>query len=397
MSKQAEKWNSRIIRYENARVDQITANPKNFRIHPQHQRDALDGVIREVGVVQNVIINERTGNLVDGHLRVDMAIANGEETVPATIVDLSESEEALILSTIDPLSALATTDANKLDELLRDVRTNDQSIQELLTDLAENAGILPPETGDGANEELEPVEDDKLDELQKKWGTEFGQIWVAGKHRVMCGDSTNEEHVRLLAGGIEKFDVCQTDPPYGLGDTKSNKNNYETHNDSVENLKNIIDKTFPIAEKMAKVTVLTSGTKNQWLYKPPTWTMAWFCPAGTGVGAWGFCCWQPILCYGKDPKLAKGMGSHPDAIVHTETSEKLGHPCNKPIGFWSWLMKRVSEEGESIYDPFLGSGTTAVACERNGRICYGMEIDPKYVAVILERLKGEGLEPRIEQ
>lgn len=113
--------------------------------------------------------------------------------------------------------------------------------------------------------------------------------------------------------------------------------------------------------------------------------MAWFVPAGTGKGPWGFCCWQPILCYGKDPKLTKGKGSHPDAIVHTESAEKLGHPCSKPIGFWEWLMNRTSEKGETIYDPFSGSGTTIIAGENLGRRCRAIETSPAYVAVALQR------------
>jgi DNA modification methylase len=113
--------------------------------------------------------------------------------------------------------------------------------------------------------------------------------------------------------------------------------------------------------------------------------MAWFTPAGVGRGPWGFCCWQPILCYGKDPKLSKGEGCHPDAIVHTEAAEKNGHPCAKPVKFWGWLIERTSKPGWLIYEPFSGSGTTIVAAEHTGRCCRAIEISPAYCDIAVKR------------
>jgi len=184
----------------------------------------------------------------------------------------------------------------------------------------------------------------------------------------------------------ENADLCMTDPPYGLGGTVSEKNNYNAYEDSKENLNRIVADGLPLYRAASRVAVLTPGNSNQNIYPDPSWTMAWFVPAGVGRGPWGFCCWQPILCYGKDPKLAAGKGSHPDALAHTEAAEKNGHPCAKPIGFWSWLMKRCTvSDGELILDPFLGSGTTIIAAEQLNRRCFGIELDPAYCDVIVER------------
>jgi DNA modification methylase len=131
--------------------------------------------------------------------------------------------------------------------------------------------------------------------------------------------------------------------------------------------------------------VLTPGNKNHWKYPKPEWEMAWFCPAGTGRGPWGFCCWQPMLCYGKDPKLAKGKGSHPDAIVHQEGSGIDWHPCAKPVNFWQWLIERCSEEKDLLYEPFSGAGTTIIVCEKTGRTCFAMELSPQYVDCAVRR------------
>jgi DNA modification methylase len=205
-----------------------------------------------------------------------------------------------------------------------------------------------------------------------------------GGHRLLCGDSTNATDVDRLLEGL-KATLCLTDPPYGLGGTVSDKNDYAEYDDSPENLHQLVADFFPLALVHAHQLVLTPGNANQRLYPPPAWTMAWFTPAGVGSGPWGFCCWQPILCYGKDPKLSKGKGRHPDAIVHTETAEKLGHPCAKPIKFWCWLMERASEVGELIYDPFSGAGTSILAAQMTSRTCRAIEITAAYCDVAVNR------------
>lgn len=138
-------WQNRITGYGSEAPDQLLANPRNWRTHPATQTDALAGVLSEVGVVQNVIVNERTGYVVDGHARIALALRTGQAAIPVTYVDLSEDEEALILATLDPLSAMAGTDAAKLDDLLRDVSTGDAATQQMLDDLATAAGIVPPD------------------------------------------------------------------------------------------------------------------------------------------------------------------------------------------------------------------------------------------------------------
>ena len=204
------------------------------------------------------------------------------------------------------------------------------------------------------------------------------------KHRLVCGDSTIPADVDRAMDG-QAAAVCLTDPPYGLGETVSTKNEYVEYEDSKDNLVRLIAGFLPLAQKAARIVVLTPGNSNQRLYPPQTWTMAWFVPAGTGRGPWGFICWQPILCYGKDPKLATGQGSHPDAIVHTESAEKNGHACPKPVKFWSWLMERVSEEGDLVFDAFMGSGTTMIAAELTGRRSCGIELSPQYVDLCVRR------------
>lgn len=142
-------WRNRITGSGEEAPDQLLANPKNFRRHPRHQQDALRGVLEEVGWVQEVIVNTTTGHLVDGHLRVELALRDGAASVPVKYVSLSESEEALILATLDPIAALAYADKDTLDALLRDVSTGDAAVQQMLAELAEREGVIPAGGADG--------------------------------------------------------------------------------------------------------------------------------------------------------------------------------------------------------------------------------------------------------
>lgn len=153
-------WANRIIGEGFEDPEQLLANPLNFRIHPKAQQDALAGVLNEVGWVQRVIVNQRTQHVIDGHLRVSMAISQGETQVPVIYVDLTEAEEKLILSTIDPLSAMAVTDAAKLDELLREVNSGEAGVQAMLAALASDNNIIPAQPPDDFGEYDEEIDTD---------------------------------------------------------------------------------------------------------------------------------------------------------------------------------------------------------------------------------------------
>lgn len=125
-------WKNRIIGYGEAEPDQLLANPNNWRIHPKYQQDALLGVLNEVGIVQNIIVNQQTGFVVDGHARIALAMRNGQKTIPVTYVDLTAAEEELIIMTFDPIDAQAATDKVKLEELLNSAKANDKQLEEFI-------------------------------------------------------------------------------------------------------------------------------------------------------------------------------------------------------------------------------------------------------------------------
>lgn len=139
-AQQQDALRSRIVGEGEVAPDQLLANPLNWRRHPKGQLDALEGMLDTVGWVQRVIVNRTTGHMVDGHARVELALRRSERTVPVLYVELSEAEERLVLASLDPLGALATTDADMLAELLNDTVT-DAALREMLNDLGRSVGI----------------------------------------------------------------------------------------------------------------------------------------------------------------------------------------------------------------------------------------------------------------
>src|SRR3972149_5705425 len=136
-----EGWRNRIIGHSEVDPTELLANPRNWRIHPQNQQEALEGRLSEVGWVDEIIVNQRTGFVVDGHLRVALALRREQTSLPVKYVDLSEAEEQLVLASLDPIAAMAATDVEKLDELLREASAQDEQARKFLADLAHNSGI----------------------------------------------------------------------------------------------------------------------------------------------------------------------------------------------------------------------------------------------------------------
>lgn len=149
-------WKNRIVGQGEQPASQFVAHPDNWRIHPPEQRAAMHAALTEVGWVQRVVVNRRTGYLIDGHERVWQALANGDATVPFIEVDLDEAEEAYVLATLDPIGAMAHGDQEKLDELLAAVETDSAAIGDMLAGLTGNSGAS------GADRELEEIDLDKL-------------------------------------------------------------------------------------------------------------------------------------------------------------------------------------------------------------------------------------------
>jgi hypothetical protein len=139
------KWRNRIVRSVDVSPDQLLANSRNWRIHPKNQQDALKGVLNSVGWVSRVIVQEGTDVVVDGHLRVALAISQNEPLLPVDYVDLDDDEVDLVLATYDPVAAMAVKDDRMYAELIGGIRSDDAALNAVITRLADDQS--PGQTG----------------------------------------------------------------------------------------------------------------------------------------------------------------------------------------------------------------------------------------------------------
>ncbi|MCL5942762.1 MAG: DNA methylase [Actinobacteria bacterium] len=423
------EWRNRIVGSGEEDPAQLLANPLNWRGHPVAQREALRGVLREVGVVQEVIINRRSGFLLDGHLRVDLALEDGQNTIPVKYVDIDQAEEALILATLDPLAALATANTEKLEALLGHVASGEEAVQEMLAALAQANGLVFGELP-GAVAEDPGADLDHADELRETWGTEVGQLWkipsrsMPGReHRLLCGDSTSVADVgRLMAG--ERAALFATDPPYAVaydgtnhphkwGKKDNSKDWSESYRewDKVGDPEALYDGYMRAAREAAllpdaawycwyahvkSAMVQEAWEKNGafihqvivWVKDRPILTRSWYM-------------WQHEPClfgWVRPHKPKRVADDHPRSVWEIPTvrpGAKNDHLTSKPVELFAIPMAQHTVPGDLCYEPFAGSGSQHVAGEQTGRLVYGLEIEPRYVAVILERMRGMGLEPRL--
>ena len=236
-AKPAQRWANRIVGHSEEEPDQLLANPANFRRHPGNQRDALRGSLNEIGWVKSVLVNRTTGNVIDGHARVEEALTAGC-TVPCDWVELSPEEERLALAVLDPISEMATRDDEALAALLADVSTQDAGLQALLDSMGADATV---ESGLAAG-----IDEDAVPEPPAEAITKPGDVILLGRHRLMCGDSTVVDEVARLMEGA-KANCMWTDPPYGVNYTGKTKDALTIKNDSGFNLRELLDEAFACA------------------------------------------------------------------------------------------------------------------------------------------------------
>jgi DNA modification methylase len=271
-----------------------------------------------------------------------------------------------------------------LDAILREVDTGSPDVQQLLADLADEAGLY--------QDEAKEIVEDEIPEPPVDPITKPGDLWTLGDHRLLCGDSTKAGDVeRLMAGA--KAGMVHTDPPYGM----SYQSNMRT--------------------KSAKFAVLENDDRV---------LTEWIEPAIRNSEGWVFIWttwkvleqWFPVVKpFGKLSNLvvwSKGGGGigdlkktfstdHEIAFVFNRGAELCGkrigsvwsfgkdaagdyaHPTQKPVALAAEAIDKTTIKACTVYDPFLGSGTTLIAAEQLGRKCYGMEISPQYCDVIVKR------------
>jgi DNA modification methylase len=188
------------------------------------------------------------------------------------------------------------------------------------------------------------------------------------------------------------YEAFFADPPYGvdggsgtLGKASGKTKYSSAFEDTAEYVSTVSAKAVEMMIETGARGCVTPGAPHAFSYPKPADIGALYQPAATGMGKWGRATVQPVLYYGKDPRA--GLTIMPMHYQNTERSPDIEHPCPKPIGAMKWLVNRVSLPGECVLDPFMGSGTTGIACVVLGRRFIGIELNEAYFDLACERVR----------
>lgn len=394
-------------------------HPRNYNEHSEAQVSNLRVSLRRFGQVRSVVVQEVEGGyvLVAGHGVWEAARREGVEVLRADVLPASWPEVRVLayLAADNELARQGSPDEAQLAALVAEVkREADGELARLAAGAEERLRALEAAVRKAQGGEDPGPQVDRAAELQEKWQVERGQVWevpsktVAGRcHRVMCGDSTDGGDVGRLMDR-RKAILLLADPPYNVGvgygpDVSDNK--------PEEEYEHFSRLWFGLWCSVSKRQLVTPGCVNlaRWIrYFEPYHVAPWTKTNGLTNGRVSkFWCWEPVCFFGEPDewsweailffgegwkrKRANDVFDYPIGAQQ----DTANHPCPKPLAMWRDLINSYTSPRELVADGFVGSGMTIKAAEQVGRIGYGMEIEPKFVAVTLERLVGMGLEPRI--
>jgi DNA modification methylase len=364
---------------------------KNPRSIGKKEYEALKNKIKRWGQFKPVIIT-KDGEVIGGNMRLRAYQDLGIEDVWVSVVDPKTEAEKLEISIADNESS-GRWDEQALAELLEPYKT-EIKLDDYELDLGKptNLNDLLDQFGP------EPEEDEFDGELPEEPISKLGEIYQLGRHRLMCGDSTKIEDVERLMDG-KKADMVFTDPPYGV-DYEGGSSNKTKRSDSFSDDEPIYTKWLSLRSVFAKDTCAFyiwyaegfDGTKLVYeavenaglkIRSQIIWNKL---KAHYGaLGAQYKQKHEPMLyCVDKPPKW---FGESNECSVWDVEQSHLNefHPTQKPIELSARAIRNSSEDNDIVTDLFLGSGSTLIACEQTNRICYGMEIDPRYIDVIRKR------------
>ncbi len=410
-------------------------NPRKDLKPGDAEYEKLKRSIQEFGYVEPVIWNKRTGTVVGGHQRLKVMKDLGYEEVDCVVVDLDEQKEKALNIALNKISG--EWDEGLLASLLKDLDNNGYDITFTGFDLAEAQELFGSGSFENVHEDEFDAESAAAEIVEPK--TRRGDLWLIGKHRLLCGDCTLDNDVAKLMDGREA-DVMVTDPPYNVdyGSAIIGKNKSKTRMESSIANDNMSDDdfhqfllafykaAFGVMKKGAplyvfhstKETVNFTRAMEEAGFKYAQ-TLVWLknhFTLGRQDYQWIH---EPILYGWKEgaghyfigdrnlPTVFEEFKENPNKLNKAELVELLtkildipttvikdnkpsrseDHPTMKPITLCAKLIYNSSHEGDTVFEPFGGSGSTLIAAEQLNRRCCAIELEPKYCDVIVRRYK----------
>lgn len=391
-----------IQKIEITKLKPAEYNPRKDLKPEDEEYQKIKRSIIEFGYVAPVIVNSDM-TVIGGHQRLKVLKELGYNEVECVVVDLNKNKEKALNIALNKISG--DWDNSKLEELLAELKETDIDLDITGFSFDEVDNILKDITGSKEDDfDIQQA----LDEIDEPT-TKTGDIWILGRHRLMCGDSTQKEQVLRLMNNQEA-DMLLTDPPYNVdyeGKTadalkieNDNMNETEFYNFLLDSFRNM----YESVKHGGSVYVFhadTEGLNFRNAFKSCGFKLAqclvWV--KNTFVMGRQDYQWrhEPILYGWKEGAGHYFVDDRKQSTVleFDKPSRNAEHPTMKPVDLLVYLIKNSSKEDNLILDLFGGSGSTLIAAEQTKRKCYTMELDPKYCDVIVKRwetLTGEKAE-----
>ena len=385
------------------KLSDIKPNPKNPRLHPPEQIERLGHIIETYDYIRNIVVNA-DGYLIAGHGVLASLKEQGYTEADVVQVNFPPEKADAFMIADNKIAEMSDWDEPLRDALLAELK----DIPEF--NIADTAFSVDEIQSFHIGGEAEEDDFDVDEALEEEPITQTGDLWLLGKHRVLCGDCTvKDDVVRLMDG--KKADMVFTDPPYGV--SYADKNAYlntiapanriqipiEGDHQTVAEMKELWVAAFTLANEVSH-----AGTVY-YICSPQGGDLMMMMMMSILEAGWELkhcLIWvknnhvlgrsdynykhEPILYgwKGVGHKFYGGGGEVSTWEIDKPHKSDL-HPTMKPVALLTRAIKNSSISNENILDPFLGSGTTLISCEQLDRICYGMEIEPKYCDVIVKR------------
>jgi DNA modification methylase len=383
-----------VSQVEKVLIEKLIPYARNARTHDEAQVSQIAASIKEFGFNNPILISDDY-SIIAGHGRLAAARKLGLAEVPVIrLSHLSDTQRKAYVLADNRLALNAGWDNDLLKLELIELKAEDVDLEMLGFSVEELDGLLNA---------LEPTEgltdEDAVPEPPEEPITKPGDIWILGKHRLMCGDSTSVDAVdKLMDGG--KADMVFTDPPYGMklntdysdikGSAKAKIKNLGgkkygkiigDHDDFTPDLINTVFSCFPYVNEVFLwgadyyAELIPNKNDGSWI----VWDKRGSEEADKIVGSCFELCWSKQK-HKRDIARVKWMG----AFGHADARNRV-HPSQKPLALCNWFFEKWGKDNYLVVDLFGGSGSTLIACEKTGRSCRMMELDPKYCDVIVKR------------
>jgi site-specific DNA-methyltransferase (adenine-specific) len=380
-------------------IDEVHTHPANVR---QGDVGAISESLKAHGQYRPIVYQQSTHRILAGNHTYKAAKALGWTHIAATPVICDDEQALRILLADNKANDLATYDEPELIELLKQLADTSDGLLGTLFDEDELDSLIE----DNSHFELPSEVDDVPDKAPSI--TNAGDVWLLGKHKVMCGDSTNGEQVKVLMGGLEA-DLVWTDPPYGVAYVGKTKDALTIENDDMD-----IDALQEFLTKAFKAGYEVTKKGGCWYVAAPSGNI--FQAFSIPLSILGI--WRHTLVWVKDSLVMGRADYHyrhesifygwkegaahqapPDRKQDTvweipRPHRSAEHPTMKPVELIAKAIKNSTNQNQIVLDLFGGSGSTLIAAEETNRIGYLMELDPRYVDVICARYqKHTGQQP----